>query len=109
MKENVINVNEDNFDKKVLTSNTSVLVDFWADWCNPCKVLIPILDEISIEYNNRLIIAKVNIDSNSNIALKYSIKSIPTLLLFIQGRLVFTKVGVLSKHQLKEILNNHLE
>ncbi|XBC38719.1 MAG: thioredoxin TrxA [Buchnera aphidicola (Melaphis rhois)] len=109
MKGNVINLTDDNFNKSVLESNRTILVDFWADWCNPCKILAPILEEISLEYNNKIVVAKINIDSNPNTAPKYSIRGIPALLLFKKGELIATKIGALSKLQLKLFLDTNLK
>ncbi|XBC41779.1 MAG: thioredoxin TrxA [Buchnera aphidicola (Kaburagia rhusicola rhusicola)] len=109
MKGNIINLNDENFNEKVLESNKTVLVDFWANWCHPCKILSPILEEISIEYNQNLIIAKIDIDANPNIAPKYSIRGIPALLLFQKGKLIATKIGSLSKSQLKDFLDTNLK
>ncbi|XBC38184.1 MAG: thioredoxin TrxA [Buchnera aphidicola (Floraphis choui)] len=109
MTRNIVNLTDDNFSKNVLESNHIVLVDFWADWCNPCKILAPILEEISIEYSDRLIVAKINIDSYPNIAPKYSIRGIPALLLFKKGELIATKIGALSKIQLKDFLDSNLK
>ncbi|XBC44366.1 MAG: thioredoxin TrxA [Buchnera aphidicola (Schlechtendalia peitan)] len=109
MKGNIINLTDNNFNKCVLESNNTILVDFWADWCNPCKVLAPILEEISVEYNGILTVAKINIDSNPDTAPKYSIRGIPALLLFKKGELVATKIGSLSKVQLKDFLNTNLK
>lgn len=104
----IINVNEENFEKNILQEKNFILVDFWAEWCNPCKILAPILEEIANEYQDKLIVAKINIDENSNIAPKYSIRGIPALLLFKNGTLLKTKIGALSKIQLQTFLNKYL-
>ena len=102
------NLSLDNFDNEISTSNTPVLVDFWAEWCGPCKMLGPILEEISVDLKDKLQVVKVNLDENQDLAMKYSIRSIPTLLLFKEGELVDTKVGLLPKSDLVEWLSSKL-
>jgi len=85
-----------------------VLVDFWAEWCGPCKVLGPVLEKLADEYGGQFILAKVNVDENQEIASKYGIRGIPTLMLFRNGAVVATKVGALSKSQLTAFLDNNL-
>jgi thioredoxin 1 len=94
------NLSLDNFDNEVSSSNLPVLVDFWAEWCGPCKSLGPILEEISNDLEGKLKVVKVNLDENQDLAMKYSIRSIPTLLLFKEGELIDTKVGLLPKSDL---------
>lgn len=96
------------FDADVLKSSTPVLVDYWAEWCGPCKAIAPILDEVSKEYAGRLQIAKMNVDENRDVPAKFGIRGIPTLMLFKDGQLAATKVGALSKAQLTAFLNGHL-
>ncbi|QCO71130.1 thioredoxin TrxA [Buchnera aphidicola] len=104
----IVKLTDQNFKEEVLNSKSFVLVDFWAQWCNPCKILAPILEEISKEYSNKIIIGKLNIEENPNTAPVYSIRSIPTLLLFHNSEVLATKVGAISKLQLKEFLDEHI-
>ena len=94
------NCNENDFEDEVLKSNLPVIVDFWAEWCGPCKMLTPILEELSDEMKDEINVVKVNLDENQDLAIKYSIRSIPTLLLFKEGNLVDTKVGLLPKSEI---------
>ncbi|EFV94916.1 thioredoxin TrxA [Lautropia mirabilis ATCC 51599] len=102
------NVSADSFDTDVLKSDVPVLVDFWAEWCGPCKLIAPILDEVSHDYSDRMAVAKVNVDDSQAIAAKYGIRGIPTLMLFKNGTLVGTKVGAVSKGQLTAFLDSNL-
>ena len=101
-------VSNDSFDADVLKADNPVLVDYWAEWCGPCKLIAPILDEVSRDYGDKLQVAKVNVDENQEIASKYGIRVIPTLMLFRNGAVVATKVGALSKSQLTAFLDNNL-
>ena len=102
------NLSLDNFDNEISSSSIPVLVDFWAEWCGPCKSLGPILEEISKDLKDKLQVVKVNLDENQDLAMKYSIRSIPTLLLFKEGELVDTKVGLLPKSDLVEWLDSKI-
>lgn len=108
MSNKIVHLTDSSFNQEVLQASGAVLVDFWAPWCGPCKMIAPILDEIAIEYQGQLKITKLNIDDNSLTASQYGVRSIPTLLLFNQGKLLATKVGAISKTQLREFLDSHL-
>jgi thioredoxin 1 len=101
-------VSNDSFEADVLKADSPVLVDYWAEWCGPCKMIAPILDEVSRDYADKLNVAKVNVDENQEIASKYGIRGIPTLMLFRNGAVVATKVGALSKSQLTAFLDSNL-
>ncbi|RLT99291.1 MAG: thioredoxin TrxA [Ketobacter sp.] len=105
---NIVNVTDGTFDAEVLQSDSPVLVDYWAEWCGPCKMIAPILDEISGEYDGKLKIAKLNIDENPDTPPKYGIRGIPTLMLFKNGNVEATKVGALSKSQLTAFLDSNI-
>lgn len=104
----IIQVSDDTFDKDVLKNDKSVLVDFYADWCGPCKMVAPILEEISDEMKDKLVIAKHNIDDNPNVPTRYGVRGIPTMLLFKDGKLVDTKVGAIPKKNIKEWLDSKI-
>ncbi|NCS65138.1 MAG: thiol reductase thioredoxin [Hydrogenophilales bacterium CG03_land_8_20_14_0_80_62_28] len=108
MSEHIHYVTDDTFEQEVLQSPTAVLVDYWADWCGPCKMIAPILDEVSKEYAGRLKICKLNIDENQQTPPKYGIRGIPTLMLFKNGNVEATKVGALSKSQLTAFVDSNL-
>jgi thioredoxin 1 len=96
------------FDVDVLKSDTPVLVDYWAEWCGPCKMIAPILDEVARDYDGRLQVVKLNVDDNQSVPARYAIRGIPTLMLFKNGAQVATKVGALSKSQLTAFLDSNL-
>ena len=98
----LINITDEEFEDSILKNSGVCLVDFWAEWCGPCKQISPILEEIASEENNAITIAKINIDENPRIATDYGIRSIPTMLLFSNGELKDTKVGVLPKQELND-------
>jgi thioredoxin 1 len=102
---NMLNLTEANFDQEVVRSSVPVLVDFWAEWCGPCKMIAPILDELAQEYDGRVKIGKVNIDHDQNLASQYGIQAIPTLLLFKDGQVAEQIVGLKSKRDLKANLD----
>ena len=106
--EKIVHITDDTFESEVLQSQTPVLVDYWAEWCGPCKMIAPILDEVSKDYGDRLQIAKMNVDENRDVPAKFGIRGIPTLMLFKDGQLAATKVGALSKAQLTAFLDGHL-
>ena len=101
-------VTDQSFGSDVLQADKPVLVDYWAEWCGPCKMIAPILDDVSKDYRDRLQIAKMNVDENREVPGKYGIRGIPTLMLFKGGELAATKVGALSKAQLTAFLDGHL-
>ena len=101
-------ITDDSFDSDVLASDKPVLVDYWAEWCGPCKMIAPILDEVSKDYDGRLKVTKMNVDENRTVPGKFGIRGIPTLMLFKDGQLAATKVGALSKAQLTAFLDGHL-
>lgn len=108
MSEHILHVTDATFDAEVLQSQQPVLVDYWAEWCGPCKMIAPILDEVAKEYAGKLKVAKVNIDENQATPAKFGIRGIPTLMLFKNGNVEATKVGALSKSQLAAFIDSNL-
>lgn len=108
MSENITIVTDDSFATDVLQSTTPVLVDFWAEWCGPCKMIAPTIEAIAKEFSNKIKVVKVNVDENNKTATEYNIRGIPTLALFKDGKVAATKTGVLTKHQLTDFINSNL-
>lgn len=108
MSDNIVHLSDDSFEKDVLQADGPVLVDYWAEWCGPCKMIAPILEEIASEYDGRVTVAKLNIDDNSGTPPKYGIRGIPTLMLFKDGQVEATKVGALSKSQLTAFIDSNI-
>ena len=108
MSENIVHLSDDTFEDEVINTEGPVLVDYWADWCGPCKMIAPILDEIASEYKDKIKIAKLNIDENPATPPKYGIRGIPTLLLFKGGQVVQQLVGVKSKAEIKKVIDENI-
>lgn len=108
MSEHIHHITDASFDAEVLQEQTPVLVDYWAEWCGPCKMIAPILDDVAKEYAGKLKVAKLNIDDNQDTPAKFGIRGIPTLMLFKAGNVEATKVGALSKSQLTAFLDSNL-
>ena len=108
MAEGIVYITDDTFEEEVLKASGPVLVDYWAEWCGPCKMIGPVLEQIATEYSGRIRIAKLNIDENPKTPPKYGIRGIPTLMLFKGGQVEATKVGALSKSQLSAFIDGNL-
>jgi len=108
VSEQILYLTDDTFEAEVINSSNLVLVDYWAEWCGPCKMIAPILEEIASEYNGKVTVAKLNIDENPQTPPRYGIRGIPTLMLFKDGNVEATKVGALSKSQLTAFLDSNI-
>ena len=108
MAEHIVHISDESFEEEVLQSERPVLIDYWAEWCGPCKMIAPVLDEIATEYSDRLKVVKLNIDDNPQTPPKYGIRGIPTLMVFKNGQVEATKVGAVSKAQLTAFLDASL-
>jgi thioredoxin 1 len=108
MSQGIVHITDESFEDEVLKSATPVLIDYWAEWCGPCKLIAPVLEEIASEYAGRVKVAKLNIDENPDTPPKYGIRGIPTLMLFKGGHVEATKVGALSKSQLSAFIDANL-
>ncbi|MGL6072375.1 thioredoxin TrxA [Craterilacuibacter sp.] len=108
MSDLIQHVSDDSFEQDVLKAQGPVLVDYWAEWCGPCKMIAPILDDVSRDYEGRLKVVKLNIDQNEQTPPKFGIRGIPTLMLFKDGEVVATKVGALAKSQLTAFIDSHI-
>jgi len=106
--ENTLIFNDKDFDKDVLNSSVPVLVDFWAEWCGPCRMMTPTVDAIAAEYQGKIKVGKLNVDHNGGTAARYQVRGIPTLLLFKDGKVVSQHVGALGKSELKTLIDQHL-
>jgi thioredoxin 1 len=105
---NITHVTDSTFEADVLKSSTPVLVDYWAEWCGPCKRIAPVLEELSQEYGDKVKIAKMDVDANSEIPARHNVKGIPTLMLFKNGEIMGTKVGLMSKRELAAFIDSHV-
>ena len=104
----IVHVSDGSFEEEVLNADQPVLIDYWAEWCGPCKMIAPILDELAADYSEKIKIAKLNIDDNPETPTKYGIRGIPTLMLFKNGNVEATKVGAVSKSQLVDFIDSNL-
>ena len=105
MSDNIVHVTDSSFEEEVLKSDVPLLVDFWAEWCGPCKMIAPILEAVAVEFAGKIKICKIDVDANSSTPQKFSVRGIPTLIIFKGGNAEATKVGALSKTQLLDFIN----
>ena len=108
MSNNIVHVSDDSFEQEVLQSDKPVLLDYWAEWCSPCKSIAPVLEEVANEYSEKMMVAKLNVDDNPATPPRYGIRGIPTLMLFKNGAVEATKVGAVSKAQLTVFIDENL-
>jgi len=108
VSDSVLHVTDSNFDELVLKAGVPVLVDYWAEWCGPCKMIAPVLDEIAKEYDGKITVAKLNIDDNAATPAHYGVRGIPTLMIFKDGDVEATKVGALTKSQLAQFIDDNI-
>ena len=108
MSANLLHVTDESFESEVINSEQPVLVDYWAEWCGPCKMVAPVLEELAAELDGKLTIGKLDVDSNRDSAAKQNVMSIPTLILFKNGQPVDQRIGALTKNQLQEFINEHI-
>lgn len=105
MSNNIVNISDSSFDADVIKSDIPVLVDFWAEWCGPCRMIAPLLDELANDYAGKVKVCKMNVDENAEVPAKFGVRGIPTLLLFINGEVKAQQVGAVSKNQLREFVD----
>ena len=109
MSEHVSHVNDDQFEEQVLKSSEPVLVDFWAEWCGPCKMISPMIDDLAATYHGKLKVAKINIDHNQKTPRNYNVRGIPTLMIFKDGKVEATQIGAVSKSQLAQMIDKAID
>lgn len=105
MSDNIVTISDSSFDADVIKSDLPVLVDFWAEWCGPCRMIAPLLDELAEEYAGKVKVCKMNVDENAEVPAKFGVRGIPTLLLFVNGEIKAQQVGAVSKNQLREFVD----
>ena len=108
MSNNILNITDTNFEDEVLKSELPVVLDFWAEWCGPCKAIAPVLDELAAQYKDKMTIAKINIDENQKTPASYGVRGIPTLIMFKDGEVIATNVGSATKSQLETFFDNNI-